>query len=504
MYVATGAEMRAIDRAATDEWLVPEIVLMENAAASAVQELIKIVPDIFTKKVLILAGTGNNGGDGLAIARDLHNKGVTVKVFLVGTNNLSKQAQENLAMLEKLPVKLYRLNNEKSTQLLQATLNYEDIVIDAIYGTGLNRALPELVQKVINLVNKRDFLRIAIDIPSGLHSDNGEIMGAVFQADYTLALALPKLGFFVGEGAECTGEIRVCDINISPETIASIGVKCRSIDADYLPTHLKPRLVKGHKGNYGHLLLIAGSLGMSGAAVLAANAAWRSGVGLVSVLVEENIQAIVALGTSESMVKVRNEDLSVDLVGKTAVVIGPGIGTESAQKELVRQVLEKSKVPVLLDADALSIIAEEPELLTIGDCEKILTPHPGEMARLCQVSSKEIQNNRLEYARDFAVRYNVWVVLKGNKTVIANPNGEIWFNTVDSSALSVAGSGDVLSGIIGAHLAQKYTIEESCLLGVNIHGRAGVRVAETIGVVSSKAQDIIDNIAPVIRGEYDA
>lgn len=281
---------------------------MENAAASFVETLKKTVADLSRKKVLILAGCGNNGGDGLAIARHLHNKDVTVKVFLIEERELSPSAAANLAMIEKLEVKIYRLNSEKSTQLLQAAINYEDIVIDAIYGTGLSRELSALTQKVLNMVNKRDFLRIAVDIPSGLSSDNGEVMGAAFRADYTFALALPKLGFYVGEGADYTGEVKICDINISPEIVEEVRPSVMCIDEDYAAKHLKNRLVNGHKGSYGHLLILAGSRGMSGAAVMAAKAAWRSGVGLVTAFVSEDIHEIVAISTPESMVRVRDED----------------------------------------------------------------------------------------------------------------------------------------------------------------------------------------------------
>ena len=501
MYVATGAEMRRIDQAAINDWLVPEIVLMENAAAAIVNEMGKIVPDLPQKKVVILAGTGNNGGDGLAVARHLHNKGVTVKVFLISERNLSASAETNLSMLEKLPIKIYKVDNEKSTQLLQATLNYEDIIIDAIYGTGLSRELSPLVKKVLSMVNKRDCLRIAIDMPSGLHSENGQIMGYGFKADYTLALALPKLGYYIGEGSEYTGEVRVCDINISPEIVEEIKPKCQKIDDDYLAKHLKERLINGHKGNYGHLLLIGGSLGMSGAVTMAAQSAWRSGVGLVSALVPADIQQIVALSTMESMVKALPADLKEELLKKTAVVIGPGLGQSDEAKDLLRQVLTLADVPVLIDADGLNLLAKDLSLLHLAENIKVLTPHPGEMARLCGTSVQEIERNRLEYAQMFAAEQKVWVVLKGTKTVIASPEGKIWLNTVASPALSVAGSGDVLSGIIGALLAQGYSAEEACLMGVNIHGRAGKAVEKKIGAFSSKAGDIIAALAEIIRGE---
>ena len=501
MYVATGAEMRQIDQAAINDWLVPEIVLMENAAAAAVNELSKTVPDLADKKVVILAGCGNNGGDGLAIARHLHNKGVTVKVFLLSERNLSSSAEANLAMLEKLPVKIYKIDNEKSTQLLQATLNYEDIIIDAIYGTGLSRELSPLVKKVLSMVNKRDCLRIAIDMPSGLHSESGQIMGYGFKADYTFALALPKLGYYIGEGSEYTGEVRVCDINISPEVVEKIKPKCQNIDDDYLKKHLKERLINGHKGSYGHLLIIGGSLGMSGAVVMAAKSAWRSGVGLVTALVPKEVQPIVAVSTMESMIKALPAEIPAELAKKSAVVIGPGLGQGEEAKEILRQTLISAEVPVLIDADGLNLVAKDLSLLHLAENVKIITPHPGEMARLCGTSTAEIENNRLEYARMFASEQNVWVVLKGTKTLIASPSGEIWFNTVASPALSAAGSGDVLSGIIGALLAQGYSAEEACLLGVNIHGRAG-RVAEkNIGATSAKAGDIIDALSEVIRGE---
>ena len=508
MYLVTAEQMRQIDRKTIEELGIPEIVLMENAGKAIVDFLQEKFEHLQEKAVTILAGSGNNGGDGLVAARYLHHLGVPVKVFLLAERTLSPSTQKNYDILSRLPVKIYQLDSENSMHLFKVTVNYSDILIDALLGTGISRDVTGRTEQVIDIINRRSCVKVAVDVPSGLNSDNGELWGRCVKADYTVALAQPKCGHYMNQGLQYCGEVVVKDIGIPHEIYQEVPLDCRLIDASVLNACKVARDRDSHKGTYGHLLAVGGSMGMSGAITLVAQAALRSGVGLVSCAVPEAIQLHVAVNVPEAMVHPLADDAltgeSLDklhqlLSGKGAVVAGPGMGANEACGMTMLEVLHNCSCGVVADADALNTAEYWLEEVKHSAAKVIMTPHPGEMARLTGLDTSYIQTHRLEVAQEFAQEHGVWLVLKGANTVIASPDGTLHMNITDSPALAVAGSGDVLSGMIGACLAQGMTPEEACCAAVYLHGAAGQLVAAQIGEVSSKAGDIIAQIPAVLK-----
>ncbi|MBQ5706976.1 MAG: NAD(P)H-hydrate dehydratase, partial [Peptococcaceae bacterium] len=474
MYLVTAEQMRQVDRKTIEELGIPEIVLMENAGKAVADFLQEQFDDLSEKTVTILAGAGNNGGDGLVVARYLHMLGVPVKVFLLAERELSPSTQRNYEILSRLPVKLYLLDSENSMHLFKVTVNYSDILVDALLGTGTSREVTGKTEQVIEIINRRSCIKVAIDVPSGLNSDTGELWGKCIKADYTVALAQPKCGHYMNKGLKYCGEVVVKDIGIPQEIYQSLDLNCSIIDQTYLQRCQTVRSRESHKGTYGHLLMLGGSMGMSGAITLAAQAALRSGVGLVSCAVPDSIQMHVAVNIPEAMVHPVQEDSVQHLLpGKSAVVIGPGMGATERTGMMMLEVLQAGSCGVVVDADALNVAEYWLDEVKDSDCQVILTPHPGEMARLTGLSAEYIQQHRLEVAQSFAQEHGVWVVLKGANTVAATPDGRLYMNITDSPSLAVAGSGDVLSGIIGAMLAQGMKPEDACCIAVYLHGRAG-------------------------------
>lgn len=507
MYLVTAEQMRQVDRAAIEELGIPEMVLMENAGKAVVEFLQEQFPDLVKKSVTIVAGAGNNGGDGLVVARYLHRMGVAVKVFIAAERDLSPSAKQNYEILSKLPVKIYWLDSENSMHLLKVTVNYSDILIDALLGTGVNREVTGRAEQIIDIANRRSCLKVAIDVPSGLNSDTGEIWGRCLKADYTVALAQPKWGQMLNKGLRYCGRVVVKDIGIPEEVYQDLALHCQIIDDGFLAVCREPRSRASHKGTYGHLLAVGGAMGMSGAVTLTAQAALRAGVGLMSCAVPDGVQLHVAVNVPEAMVQPLpggnqfGEEsiapLKEQLRNKKAVVVGPGMSGPYTGA-IVAEILQNNRCATVIDADGLHASAEWMDKLAEARGPVVLTPHPGEMARLTGLETSYIQNNRLAVAQDFAEKHKVWLVLKGANTIIATPNGKLYMNVVDSPALAVAGSGDVLAGIIGAFLAQGMQPDEACCCAVYLHGLAGQQVAQTIGEVSSKAGDIINSISTIL------
>lgn len=511
MYLMTAEQMRQADRKTITEFGIPEMVLMENAGQAIVSFLQETFDDLQQKAITILAGSGNNGGDGLVAARYLHYLGIPVKVFLLAERELSPSAQQNYDILSRLPVKLYLLDSENSMHLFKVTVNYSDILIDALLGTGTSRDVTGKTEQVIEIVNRRSCTKIAVDVPSGLNSDNGEVWGKCIKADYTVALAQPKCGHYMNKGLKYCGKVVVKEIGIPQEVYHTLKLNCSVIDETSLRFIREGRSSASHKGSYGHLLTVGGSMGMSGAVTLTAQAALRSGVGLVSCAVPKSIQMHVAVNVPEAMVnplagEIRfdesaAEELTALLAGKQAVVAGPGMGSGEATGLMMLQILQACSCGVVADADALNAAEYWLDEVAESACQVILTPHPGEMARLTGLSVEYIQSHRLEVAQSFAQEHHVWLVLKGANTVIAAPEGQLYMNITDSPALAVAGSGDVLAGMIGAFLAQGMSPEDACCAAVYAHGCAGRLVAEQIGEVSSKAGDIVTMLPHILMAK---
>ncbi len=508
MYLVTAEQMRQADRITIQELGIPEMVLMENAGKAVVDFLKETFADLTQKAVTIVAGAGNNGGDALVAARYLHQMGVPVKVFIHADRELSPSAKQNYEILSRLPVKIYWLDSENSMHLLKVTVNYSDIFIDGLLGTGVNREVSGQAEQIIDIANRRSCVKVAIDVPSGLNSDTGEIWGRCLKADYTVALAQPKRGHMLNKGLKYCGQVVVKEIGIPDEIYGKLNLNCQIIDENCLKVCKEPRNRNSHKGSFGHLLAVGGSMGMSGAVTLTAQAALRSGVGLVSCAVPEAVQLHVAVNVPEAMVQplpegnqfstASIEPLQEMLRGKRAVVAGPGMGTGEATGAVIVEILQNDRCPVVIDADGLNTAEQWIEQAGQRQMPVILTPHPGEMARMTGLETSYIQNNRLAVAQEFAEKHHVWLVLKGANTIVAAPDGRLYMNVMDSPALAVAGSGDVLAGMIGAFLAQGLQPEEACCAAVYAHGLAGRHVAETIGEVSSKASDIIHSIPTIL------
>lgn len=508
MYLVTAEQMRQADRMTIQELGIPEMVLMENAGKAVTDFLKETFADLPQKAVTIVAGAGNNGGDALVAARYLHQMGVPVKVFIHADRELSPSAKQNYEILSRLPVKIYWLDSENSMHLLKVTVNYSDIFIDGLLGTGVNREVTGRAEQIIDIANRRSCVKVAIDVPSGLNSDTGEIWGRCLKADYTVALAQPKRGHMLNKGMKYCGQVVVKEIGIPDEIYEKLNLNCQIIDENCLKFCKEPRNRSSHKGSFGHLLAVGGSMGMSGAVTLTAQAALRSGVGLVSCAVPEAVQLHVAVNVPEAMVQplpegnrfsmASVEPLQEMLRSKRAVVAGPGMGSGEATGAIIREILQNDRCPVVIDADGLNTAEQWLEQAGQAQMPVILTPHPGEMARLSGLETGYIQSNRLAVAQEFAEKRHVWLVLKGANTIIAAPDGRLYMNVMDSPALAVAGSGDVLAGMIGAFLAQGLPPEEACCAAVYAHGLAGRHVAETIGEVSSKASDIIQSIPMIL------
>ena len=508
MYLVTAEQMRQVDRMTIQELGIPEMVLMENAGKAVTDFLKETFADLLQKAVTIVAGAGNNGGDALVAARYLHQMGVPVKVFIHADREMSPSAKQNYEILSRLPVKIYWLDSENSMHLLKVTVNYSDIFIDGLLGTGVNREVTGRAEQIIDIANRRSCVKVAIDVPSGLNSDTGEIWGRCLKADYTVALAQPKRGHMLNKGMKYCGQVVVKEIGIPDEIYEKLNLNCQIIDENCLKFCKEPRNRSSHKGSFGHLLAVGGSMGMSGAVTLTAQAALRSGVGLVSCAVPEAVQLHVAVNVPEAMVQplpegnrfsmASVEPLQEMLRSKRAVVAGPGMGSGEATGAIIREILQNDRCPVVIDADGLNTAEQWLEQAGQAQMPVILTPHPGEMARLSGLETGYIQSNRLAVAQEFAEKRHVWLVLKGANTIIAAPDGRLYMNVMDSPALAVAGSGDVLAGMIGAFLAQGLPPEEACCAAVYAHGLAGRHVAETIGEVSSKASDIIQSIPMIL------
>jgi hydroxyethylthiazole kinase-like uncharacterized protein yjeF len=497
--------MRALDRLAIDTYGIPGVVLMENAGAQVTRILWQEFPDLSARRVAVLCGQGNNGGDGFVIARYLHNARVSVQVFIMGEpENIRGEARTHLEMLMHVGVVPQGLNTPKSAQAVSAQLANYDILIDALLGTGLKAGVSGVFQQIITAMNACGRPIVAVDIPSGLGADVGTLLGDHVQAHLTVTMALPKRGLLLYPAAEHVGKLVVVDIGFPAAVREHESVHCHVLEPQRIASQLVGRAADTHKGSYGHLLIVAGGLGKTGAGVLASLAALRSGAGLVSYALPHSLNAameaklteVMTIALPEAEEGVLGADAAKRIAewveGKDALILGPGLGTHPETVRCVHDILRQVRLPVVLDADGLNALAVDPQ--TPGDIRAplILTPHPGELARLRRTTTATIQADRLTAARETAQAYHAIVVLKGAHTIIAEPEGTLYFNLTGNPGMATAGSGDVLSGVIGALLGQGYTPSLAARIGVHIHGLAGDLVATTLGERALIAGDLID------------
>ena len=486
MRILNTKQIRELDAYTIQNEPIASIDLMERASRAFADWFVAHVDT--TKKVGIVCGTGNNGGDGLAIARLLHNWDYQVKVWIVeGGVTESMDFKINK---ERLPQKIEQLRI--NSELDKSVFDECDILIDGIFGSGLSRPPEGLYSDTIHRINESSALCMAIDIPSGLMADSHS-SGAIVKADYTISFQLPKLAFFMPEAYEFTGEWVLVDIGLHKAFIDQASTShffTRMKDAQKI---LKTRSKYDHKGTFGHALLIAGSLGKMGAAVLASGAALRAGLGLLSVRVPECGYQILQTAVPEAMVQV-DEDPYIfsnppDLSAYTTLGIGPGLGQDKRTINALAKTLENFNKPVVLDADALNILAGHRHLLNVIPAGSILTPHPKEFERLVGTWKNDFE--RMEMQKQLAVSLKCVVVLKGAHTSVASDNGRFYFNSTGNPGMATGGTGDVLTGILTGLLAQNYSPLEAAVVGVFLHGLSGDLVVSEMGMDSLTASDVI-------------
>jgi len=511
MFVVTAAEMRQLDRLTIDKYGVPSLKLMERAGKGVVDVILKNFPGAAKRGVLVIVGKGNNGGDGLVIARLLRKGKVPCEVVgLAPRDELSPDSKVNLkrylakkgSFSEVLPGQMDRLSHK---------LKGKAILVDALLGTGLSHSVTGFYGEVIELMNASGIPIVAVDVPSGLDADRGHPLGATIKAEVTVTLGLPKIGQLTYPGASYVGDLVVADIGIRPEAIAEVRPCVELLDARDLRWVVPRRAPDAHKGTSGHLLVMAGSRGKTGAALLACRAAMRVGAGLVTLAAPRGLNDILAGALLESMTETLGEADADTLVPlseadwkrllqrKDVVLFGPGIGVHEAAQMALDWLLAHLDLPWLVDADGLNNLAEDAGRLRRAKTPPVLTPHPGEMARLVGTDTAAVNADRVGVAGQFAQEYRCYLVLKGARTVMATPEGRVFINPTGNPGMATAGMGDVLSGIIAGLLAQRLSPEDAMRLGVFLHGWVGDRVARSRGPVGLIASDIIEDLPDGMR-----
>lgn len=515
MQLYSAAEMVAVDRHAIQVLGIPGVVLMENAGRACAHLLDEKLHQRFPGPVLVVAGKGNNGGDGYVVARILADQGwQVVTLVLAAPEDISGDAAVMLQILNQCEQEVVFVTDDR--QLRQVFVEQQPaLIVDAVFGTGLKSDVQGLPAGAIELINQVAVPVVSIDIPSGIDASTGRICGSVVRAHLTVSFDHPKIGHISQPGALYVGDLEVVDIGI-PSRNRPVEVTPRAwmIDAAVARTWLPDRPSFGHKGRFGHLLVVAGSTGKTGAAALAGDAAMRSGCGLVTVAVPAGLHSIMEVKLTEAMtmpladkdgcLAYAAHDQIVSVADSCQVVaVGPGIGQSDDLRRLIRGLVCSIEQPMVIDADALNLLAGQLECLAERrGTSPILTPHPGEMARLTGMRVADIEADRFNVARDFACRHQVVLLLKGARTLIAAPDGRVHINTTGNSGLSSGGSGDVLTGLIGGLLAQGLDPFVAASLAAWWHGRAAEQISESLGTAGMTAADLIRQL-PCVRKELE-
>ena len=502
MKILSAEDIRLWDQYTIKHEPVASIDLMERAAIKCAGWLEENIPA--TSSYSIFCGKGNNGGDGLAIARSLANRTYPVAVYILEFGHKgTEDFQTNLARLHQCPgVQISFIQGEENFH----TIHADEIIIDALFGSGLNRKLEGVTAKLVDHINASDAKKIAIDIPSGMFVDRSSKNNVIVKADHTLSFQCLKPAFLVAENANYTGEVHILDIGLHEGFYQSVAGVYEWINEDVARSVHKPRKRFAHKGNFGHGLLVAGSYGKIGAGVLSARACLRSGIGLLSCHVPKCGYDIMQISVPEAMVMTDFNSsfatkIEEDLTKYEAIGIGPGIGTASETKMMLREVFDTYRHPIVLDADALNIMASQKDLLKMIPEGSILTPHPKEFERMFGESANDFDRIKLAFQK--AKDLNVIIVLKGHHTFIATPGakarpansaGQGFFNSTGNAGMATGGSGDVLTGVLTGLLAQGYSSVETAVLGVYLHGLAGDMAAKKLSMEAMIAGDIVENL----------
>jgi NAD(P)H-hydrate epimerase len=504
MNLVTSELMRQIDRAAIEKHRIPSQELMENAGRGIAELLIlqNIIDPATNANVVIYCGKGNNGGDGFVVGRYLHDAGIIVHIYFIGpADKLSDDAKLNYKRAVEAGVEIAELKNISDIDKDQNCTH----IIDAIFGTGFEGAPHGLAAELIGFINQQNATVTSIDLPSGLNADDGTHQGVVVQADFTFTLALPKYGLYLSPGRELAGHIEVVPIGIPEKVVEQFKLPHQLITIEMVASKLPKRKPNGHKGDFGYLLIIAGSTGLTGAAELTANSAMRSGCGMVRVACPSSVQPVLATKLTEIMTHplpdvAKKGALALRGLGEIrqlaldydALALGPGIGRHHETIELVKRFVTDNEKPIVIDADGLYAIGSNSSILKDSKAPMVLTPHAGEFKRLTGNDAATDIHQRFEMALSFSKEYNVTLLLKGSPTIIVHPSGRFYLNPTGNSGMAKGGSGDVLTGIIGSLMAQGLSPEDAAVCGAYIHGLAGDFAADALTPRAMIAGDIID------------
>lgn len=487
------AQMKAADQYTIQKLGVPSLELMEHAAQACVQVLEDEKVDL--SHVCVVCGSGNNGGDGFAIARILQNNRYSVETFCVGNpEHYTEETQEQMYRLQECGGKItYGMPQEDSYS----------VVIDAVFGVGLSRKVEGRYRQVIEQMNRMRGTKFAVDIPSGLSATTGCILGCAFKADYTVTFQLKKIGLELSQGRTMAGRVIVPDIGISTDSICEDQEIVRTAGKDIYRKMLPDRPEDSNKGTYGRLLVIAGSKGMAGAAYLNAHAAYMTGAGLVRIYTSSDNREILQTLLPEAIIttyeEYNKEELLSLLTWADGVCIGSGLGMSRLSEKILKTVIEYVKVPCLIDADGLNLLAENNNYLNqMAERRFVITPHMKEMSRLTGTPVEELKADRIQILKDFISRYRITCVLKDSRTLIASEEKGIRMNLTGNSAMAKAGSGDVLAGVISGWMVQGKEAEDAAELGTYIHGLSGDLAKFEKGVYSVMARDLIEYISKAL------
>lgn len=513
MRLVKASEMQEMDRLTIQKLGIPGVVLMENAGRGAARTFLEHFDPLKSSRVLILCGRGNNGGDGYVIARYLHGAGLGVTILILAPlEKVSGDARKNLDIARGMGLNIREVPDQETWQGCESLLAETDYIIDGILGTGLRSEVKGFYGRVIQAINGARKRVMAIDIPSGLNADTGGVMGTAVMADLTVTFGFPKLGQVVFPGADQVGRLVRIDIGIPDSIAGTVPTRTIMTEPDDFVDLLRHERRDIHKGTRGHLLVLAGSTGKTGAATLAAIAAIRAGAGLVTVGVPRSLNTILECKLTEAMTVplpetsqgslslAAEEEIRGLMEGKTALAIGPGLSTHEETVALVRRLVAGNPLPMVIDADGLTAMAPEPGILGDARARTVLTPHPGEMARLCGMKVPEVQADRVDIAGRFAASHGCHLVLKGAGTIIAAPGGQIYVNPTGNPALSSGGTGDVLTGLVGGFLARRWPVTQAALAGVYLHGLSGDLLAGKMGQDGVLAGELLEVLPGLMAG----
>lgn len=505
--VYTSSEMRECDRTAIQEYNIPGIVLMENASRGALDIIEKIFGSVRDRSVFIFCGKGNNGGDGFAIARHTINRGAHVHCFLLAPDEqISGDAKTNLTILRKISESTARLTIsiiESKSDIETFLSTKPDIIVDALFGTGLTSGITGLSAEIIETINRTNIPVAAIDIPSGVNGDTGDVNTVAIKARCTATMGALKRGLLFGRGKEHAGSVHIIDIGIPESIFSSSRAKTFLVEKRDVSRVMPFRAFDVHKYQVGKVFILAGSIGYTGAAAMASESALRTGAGIVhlgipkslNAILEEKVTEVITIPldeTSGHSFSIKSFETVMQHINSAHVsIIGPGIGRNEETLELIRKIIAAVERPLVVDADGLFALIDHPELLKNTIAPIVLTPHIGEFGRLIGRASKEIEGTRVEIARNFAIEHHLTLVLKGAPTITATSTSEIYINATGNPGMATAGMGDVLCGVIGGLYAQGTTIEEAAWTGVYIHGAAGDEAKREVGEEGLLATDVL-------------